>query len=79
MLFVAAASLGWPARVIGAALQYWDGVITPAMSVLSAVEDLTVASAAFKPWVVPLTCIILVGIFAIQRRGMGNRSSIISG
>jgi KUP system potassium uptake protein len=58
--------------VIGAALLYGDGVITPAISVLSAVEGLTVANAAFKPWVVPLTCIILLGLFAIQRRGTGN-------
>ncbi len=58
--------------VIGAALLYGDGVITPAISVLSAVEGLTVVSAAFKPWIVPLTCIILIGLFAIQRRGTGN-------
>lgn len=58
--------------VIGAALLYGDGVITPAISVLSAVEGLTVTSAAFKPWVVPLTCVILIALFAIQRRGTGN-------
>ena len=58
--------------VVGAALLYGDGVITPAISVLSAVEGLTVASAAFKPWTVPLTCIILIALFAIQRRGTGN-------
>jgi len=58
--------------VIGAALLYGDGVITPAISVLSAVEGLTVVSAAFKPWVVPVTCIILIALFAIQRRGTGN-------
>lgn len=58
--------------VIGAALLYGDGVITPAISVLSAVEGLTVASTAFRPWVVPLTCLILIALFAIQRRGTGN-------
>lgn len=58
--------------VIGAALLYGDGVITPAISVLSAVEGLTVASSAFKPWIVPLTCVILIALFAIQRRGTGN-------
>jgi len=58
--------------VIGAALLYGDGVITPAISVLSAVEGLEIANAAFKPWVVPLTCIILIGLFAIQRRGTGS-------
>ncbi|MBV8895445.1 MAG: potassium transporter Kup [Acidobacteriaceae bacterium] len=58
--------------VIGAALLYGDGVITPAISVLSAVEGLTLASSAFKPWIVPLTCVILLGLFGIQRRGTGN-------
>ncbi len=58
--------------VIGAALLYGDGVITPAISVLSAVEGLTLVSAAFKPWIVPLTCLILLGLFALQRRGTGN-------
>lgn len=58
--------------VIGAALLYGDGVITPAISVLSAVEGLTIANAGFKPWVVPLTCVILIGLFAIQRRGTGT-------
>jgi len=58
--------------VIGAALLYGDGIITPAISVLSAVEGLTIANTAFKPWVVPLTCIILIALFAIQRRGTGN-------
>ncbi len=58
--------------VIGAALLYGDGVITPAISVLSAVEGLTIANAAFRPWVVPLTCLILIALFGIQRRGTGN-------
>ncbi|GAC1659525.1 MAG: potassium transporter Kup [Acidobacteriaceae bacterium] len=58
--------------VIGAALLYGDGVITPAISVLSAVEGLTVANASFKIWVVPITCIILIGLFAIQKKGTGS-------
>ncbi len=58
--------------VIGAALLYGDGVITPAISVLSAVEGLTLVSASFKPWIVPLTCVILLGLFLIQRRGTGS-------
>jgi KUP system potassium uptake protein len=58
--------------VIGAALLYGDGVITPAISVLSAVEGLTLVSNSFKPWIVPLTCVILLGLFAIQRRGTGS-------
>jgi KUP system potassium uptake protein len=58
--------------VIGAALLYGDGVITPAISVLSAVEGLAIASPRFSPIVVPLTCVILVGLFSIQRRGTGD-------
>jgi KUP system potassium uptake protein len=58
--------------VIGAALLYGDGVITPAISVLSAIEGLTVASPRLEPAVVPLTCAILVALFAVQRRGTGG-------
>ena len=58
--------------VIGASLLYGDGVITPAISVLSAVEGLAVASPRLSPLVLPLTCGILVALFAIQRRGTGN-------
>jgi KUP system potassium uptake protein len=58
--------------VIGASLLYGDGVITPAISVLSAVEGLREASPRFEPLIVPLTCIILIALFAIQRRGTGD-------
>jgi len=58
--------------VIGAALLYGDGVITPAISVLSAIEGLTVASPRLEPAVVPLTSAILVGLFAVQRWGTGG-------
>jgi len=58
--------------VIGAALLYGDGVITPAISVLSAVEGLAVASPRLSPIVGPLTCAILVALFSIQRRGTGD-------
>jgi KUP system potassium uptake protein len=58
--------------VIGASLLYGDGVITPAISVLSAVEGLTIASPHLEPLVLPLTCGILVALFAIQRRGTGS-------
>ena len=51
---------------------YKDGVITPAISVLSAVEGLAIASPRLSPVVVPLTCVILVGLFSIQRRGTGD-------
>jgi KUP system potassium uptake protein len=58
--------------VIGAALLYGDGVITPAISVLSAVEGLTVASPRLESLVLPITCAILVGLFWIQKRGTGD-------
>src|SRR6516164_2663623 len=58
--------------VIGAALLYGDGVITPAISVLSAIEGLAVASPELQPVVVPLTCAILVALFAVQRWGTGG-------
>jgi KUP system potassium uptake protein len=55
--------------LFGAALLYGDGIITPAISVLSAVEGLGVATHAFEPYVVPITVVILVGLFFVQRRG----------
>jgi KUP system potassium uptake protein len=55
--------------VFGAALLYGDGVITPAISVLSAVEGLEEATSALKPAVVPLTVAILLGLFLVQKRG----------
>jgi KUP system potassium uptake protein len=58
--------------LFGAALFYGDGVITPAISVLSAVEGLEVITPAFKPFVIPLSLAVLVGLFAIQRLGTGG-------
>jgi KUP system potassium uptake protein len=55
--------------IAGAALLYGDGVITPAISVLSAVEGLAVATSAFQPYVVPLTVAILVALFFVQSMG----------
>ena len=55
--------------LIGAALFYGDGVITPAISVLSAVEGLEVATPAFKPYVVPITVTMLVALYTLQRHG----------
>jgi KUP system potassium uptake protein len=57
--------------VFGAALFYGDSVITPAISVLSAVEGLEVATPAFKPYVVPIALGVLIGLFAVQRFGTG--------
>jgi KUP system potassium uptake protein len=64
----------WPALlvVVGAALLYGDGAITPAISVLSAMEGLRVVTPKLQPLVVPLTCSILVALFALQRRGTGT-------
>jgi KUP system potassium uptake protein len=55
--------------ISGAALLYGDGMITPAITVLGAVEGLKVATPLFDPYVVPIAVVILVGIFAIQRFG----------
>ena len=55
--------------IFGTCLFYGDGVITPAISVLSAVEGLEVVSPAFKSAVIPLTLVILFGLFAVQKRG----------
>ncbi len=55
--------------VFATALFYGDSMITPAISVLSAVEGLTTVNPAFERWVIPLAIGILVGLFAIQKRG----------
>ncbi|MGH6944074.1 MAG: potassium transporter Kup [Geminicoccaceae bacterium] len=55
--------------LFGAALLYGDGTITPAISVLSAIEGLNVATPAFQAFIIPITVAILVGLFAVQRRG----------
>jgi len=66
----------WTARAVlpllglfGAALLYGDGVITPAISVLGAMEGLEVVTTAFKPLVVPITIGVLVALFLVQKRG----------
>jgi len=56
----------------GAALFYGDGVITPAISVLSAVEGLEVATPLLQPYVLPITLIVLISLFLIQQRGTGG-------
>jgi KUP system potassium uptake protein len=55
--------------ILGLALFYGDGMLTPAISVLSAVEGLTVVSHTFEPLVIPLTLVILIGLFVMQSRG----------
>ena len=58
--------------IFGAALFYGDGVITPAISVLSAVEGLEIATPALKPYVIPVTLAVLIGLFMFQRRGTAS-------
>ncbi|HEX3536630.1 MAG TPA: KUP/HAK/KT family potassium transporter, partial [Stellaceae bacterium] len=55
--------------LVGAALFYGDSVITPAISVLSAVEGLKVATPLFEPYVIPIALVLLIGLFLVQRQG----------
>src|SRR5579859_4650833 len=55
--------------LLGAALIYGDGVITPAISVLSALEGLNAVTDSFKPFIMPMAVAILVALFAAQRFG----------
>ncbi|TMJ74000.1 MAG: potassium transporter Kup [Alphaproteobacteria bacterium] len=57
------------AGLVGAALFYGDGVITPAISVLSAVEGLKVATPLFEPYIIPISLVLLTALFIVQRRG----------
>jgi KUP system potassium uptake protein len=58
--------------IIGASFIYGDGIITPAISVLSALEGLNIAAPGLQHWILPLTLVVLVGLFAIQFRGTGD-------
>ena len=58
--------------VFGVALFFGDGVITPAISVLSAVEGLEIITPAAKPYVVPISLLVLAALFLVQRRGTGD-------
>ncbi|MBM7784987.1 potassium transporter Kup [Tenggerimyces flavus] len=55
--------------IFGAALFFGDSMITPAISVLSAVEGLKVVDEGFEAWIIPITAVIIVGLFLVQRRG----------
>lgn len=55
--------------IFAAGLLYGDGIITPAISVISAVEGLKIATSAFDPFIIPLTIVILTGLFLIQSKG----------
>jgi KUP system potassium uptake protein len=76
-----APSRGGPWRLLvlglfGAALLYGDGMITPAISVLSAMEGLEVATPQFQPYVVPATLVILVALFLVQRHGTARVGAV---
>jgi KUP system potassium uptake protein len=64
--------------VFGTALLYGDGLITPAISVLSAVEGFEVATPAFGDWVIPISIVILVVLFAFQHRGTAGIARVFS-
>ncbi len=64
--------------VFGTALLYGDGLITPAISVLSAVEGFEVATSAMEDWVIPVAIAILVALFLVQRRGTERIARVFS-
>jgi len=64
--------------VFGTALLYGDGLITPAISVVSAVEGFEVATDAFSAWVIPVSCVILIALFAVQQRGTAGIAKVFS-
>lgn len=64
------------AALCGASLLYGDGIITPAITVLSSIEGLNVATTAAQRFVVPLTCVILFGLFMVQKHGTATIGKI---
>ena len=58
--------------IVGASCFYGDAIITPAISVLSAVGGLKLVTPAFEPWIVPISVVILIGLFAVQSRGTAS-------
>ncbi len=62
--------------IFGSALLYADGGLTPAISVLSAVEGLEIATPALATWVIPVTLVILVGLFLLQSRGTARIGAV---
>ena len=62
--------------LFGAALLYGDGIITPAISVLGAVEGLSIATPALKDWVVPIAVVVISAVFAVQRHGTAGIGNI---
>jgi KUP system potassium uptake protein len=68
---VAKSSLLVALGIFGTALLYGDGAITPAISVLAAVDGLTLVSPGFDSWIVPIAIVILVVLFLVQSKGTG--------
>src|SRR5690348_4401421 len=64
--------------IFGAALFYGDGVITPAMSVLSAVEGLKIAEPALVRWVMPISVVIVLALFVVQKRGTAKVGAVFA-
>jgi KUP system potassium uptake protein len=62
--------------IFGAGLLYGDGIITPAITTLSAIEGLTVVTPLFEPYVIPIVIVILIGLFMIQSRGTASVGKI---
>src|SRR5213595_2939568 len=62
--------------IISGALFYGDAVITPALSVLSAIEELKIVTPAFDPYVVPITVVILLALFLVQSRGTASIAAL---
>ena len=62
--------------ILGAALMYSDGMLTPAVSVLSAIEGLTVVKPSLSPYIVPISLVVLVALFPFQRRGTNKMGKI---
>ena len=62
--------------LLGASLFYGDGVITPAISVLGAVEGLKVAAPSLAHWVVPIALVVIIGLFVLQRRGSAKVGAV---
>ncbi len=62
--------------LFGSALLYGDGVITPAISVLGAMEGLSVATPALEPWIIPLSLVILFALFYVQKYGTAGVGAI---
>src|SRR2546430_7854642 len=63
--------------IFGSALLYADGGLTPAISVLSAVEGLEIATPALASWVIPVTLVILIGLFLLQSRGTARIGAVV--